>query len=102
VQKAAGVAVQAGSRRYTDSAGSYRALQGYVRELVNHTEWEDARGAGHENRAGCLFSLLKPYLRVLRGISKFNLPGDLGFFRFPRNFRYRKAPEQAQLILRRR
>jgi hypothetical protein len=29
VQKAAGLAVQAGSRLYTDSASSYRALQGY-------------------------------------------------------------------------
>jgi hypothetical protein len=29
----------------------------------------------HENRAECLFSLLKPYLRVFRGISKLNLPG---------------------------
>ena len=34
----------------------------------------------HENRAECLFSLLKPYLRVFRGISKLNLPGYLGFF----------------------
>jgi hypothetical protein len=36
----------------------------------------------HENRAECLFSLLKPYLRVFRGIGKINLPGYLGFFQF--------------------
>jgi transposase-like protein len=76
VQKAADLAVHAGSRLYTDSASSYRAVQGYVH-----------------------FSLLKPYLRMFRGISKFNLPGYLGFFQFLRNFRQRNACEQAELIL---
>jgi hypothetical protein len=38
----------------------------------------------HENRAECLFSLLKPYLRVFRGLSKTNLPGYVGFFQFLR------------------
>jgi transposase-like protein len=85
VQRAADLAVQAGSRLYTDSAGSYRALQGYVHEFVNHTQKEYARGEIHENRAECLFSLLKPYLRVFRGISKVNLPGYVGFFQFLRN-----------------
>ena len=53
----------------------------------------------HENRAECLFSLLKPYLRVFRGISKTNLPGYVGFFQFLRNFRSQNAFEQAALIL---
>ena len=75
VQKAADLAVQTGSRLYTDSASSYRALTGYLHEYVNHTKKEYARGEVHENRAECLFSLLKPYLRVFRGISKMNLPG---------------------------
>jgi len=69
VQKAADLAVQAGSRIYTDSASSYRAVKGYVPEFVNHTRKEYARGDVHENRAECLFSLLKPYLRVFRGIT---------------------------------
>ena len=86
VQKAADLAVQAGSRLYTDSASSYRALKGYVHEFVNHTKKEYARGDVHENRAECLFSLLKPYLRVFRGVSKYNLPGYVGFFQFLRNF----------------
>src|SRR5207245_11436945 len=73
VQKAADLAVQAGSRLYTDSASSYRAE--------------------------CLFSILKPYLRVFRGISKFTLPGYVGFFQFLRNFRQLNACEQAELIL---
>jgi len=75
VQKAAEVAVKTGSRLYTDSASSYRAVTGYVHESVNHTKKEDARGDVQENRAECLFSLLKPSLRVLRGLSKCNLPG---------------------------
>jgi transposase len=99
VQKAADVAVQAGSRLYTDSASSYRALKGYRHAFVNHTQKEYARGDVHENRAECLFSLLKPYLRVFRGISKTNLPGYLGFFQFLRNFRQQNACEQAELIL---
>jgi len=100
VQKAADIAVQAGSKLYTDSASSYGALTGYEHESVNHTKKEYARGDVHENRAECLFSLLKPYLRVFRGVSKFNLPGYVGFFQFLRNFRQQNAFEQAELILR--
>ncbi len=100
VQKAADIAMQAGSRLYTDSASSYRAVKGYVHAFVNHTKKEYARGDVHENRAECLFSLLKPYLRVFRGISKTNLPGYVGFFQFLRNFRQQNAFEQAELILR--
>src|SRR5262249_29651377 len=73
VQKAADIAVKTGSRLYTDSASSYRALKGYVHDFVNHTKKEYARGDVHENRAACLFSLLKPDLRVFRGLSKTNL-----------------------------
>jgi transposase len=99
VQKAADIAVQAGSRFYTDSASSYRAVKGYVHDFVNHTKKEYARGDVHENRAECLFSLLKPYLRVFRGISKTNLPGYVGFFQFLHNFRQLTAFEQAEMIL---
>ena len=99
VQKAAHVAVHAGSRLYTDSASSYQALKGYWHEFVNHTKKRYARGEVHENRAECLFSLLKPYLRLFRGLSKTNLPGYLGFFQFLRNFRQQNAFEQAELIL---
>jgi transposase len=99
VQKAADLAVHTGSRLYTDSASSYRALKGYVHDYVNHTKKEYARGEVHENRAECLFSILKPYLRVFRGVSKFSLPGYVGFFQFLRNFRQLNAFEQAELIL---
>ena len=53
----------------------------------------------HEHRAECLFSLLKPYLRVFRGLSKSNLSGYVGFFQFLRNFRQLNAFEQTELIL---
>jgi ISXO2-like transposase domain len=99
VQKAADLAIQAGSRLYTDSASSYRALKGYVHEYVNHTQKEYARGDVHENRAECLFSLLKPYLRVFRSLSKTNLSGYVGFFQFLRNFHQLTAFEQAEMIL---
>jgi hypothetical protein len=99
VQKAADSAVQAGSKLYTDAASRSRALKGYVHAYVNHTKKECARGEVHENRAECLFSLLKPSLRVFRGVSTFNLPGDVGLFQCLRNFRQHKAFEQAELIL---
>jgi len=66
---------------------------------VNHTKKEYARGDVHEHRAECLFSLLKSYVRVFRGISKTNLPGYVGFFQFLRNFHQLTAFEQAELIL---
>src|SRR5207249_11634090 len=99
MQKAADLAVHAGSRLYTDSASSYRALKGYVHEFVNHTQKEYTRGEVYENRAECLFSLRKPYLWVFRGMSKCNLAGYIGFFQFLRNFRQHNACEQAELIL---
>ena len=99
VQKAADLAMQAGRKLYTDSASSYRLITGYEQDAVNHTKKEYARGDVHENRAECLFSLLKPYLRVFRGLSKCNLPGYVGFFQFLRNLHQLTAFEQAEMIL---
>ena len=99
VQKAADLAVQAGSRLYTDSASSDRAVQGYRHAFVHHPQKEYARGEGHAHRAACLFSLLKPYLRVFRGVRKTTLPGDVGFLQFLRNARQHNAFAQAELIL---
>src|SRR5215813_4653426 len=99
VQKAADLAMQAGSMLYTDSASSYRLITGYEHDAVHHTKKEYARGDVHENRAESLFSLRKPYLRVFRGLSKCNLPGYVGFFQFLRNFHQLTAFEQAEMIL---
>jgi ISXO2-like transposase domain len=86
VQKAADLAMHAGSKLDTDSASSYRLIMGYAHDSGNHTKKEYARGDVHENRAECLFSLLKLYWRVFRGISTTHLPGSVGFFQFLRNF----------------
>jgi hypothetical protein len=51
------------------------------------------------NRAACLLSLLKPYLRILRGLSKLNVPGYVGFCQFLRHLRRQNAFEQAEMIL---
>ena len=99
VQKAAALAGQAGSRLYTDSASSSQALTGYVQAFVNPTQKEYARGAVHENRAECRFAWLKPYVRVLRGLSQTTLPGYVRFLQFLRNFRHQHACEQAEMIL---
>jgi hypothetical protein len=100
VPQAADRAVQAGRRLSTDAASSSRALQGSVHAFVNRTQKEYARGDVHEKRAECLCSLLKPYLRVFRGLSKTNLSGYVGFLQFLRNVRQQNAFEQAELILR--
>ena len=99
VQKAADLAMQAGSMLYTDSARSSRLITGYAHDSVNHTKKEYARGDVHEHRAEGLFSLLKSYLRAFRGVSKTNLPGDVGFLQFLRNFQQLTAFEQAEMIL---
>ena len=99
VQKAADLAMQAGSTLYPDSASSYRVLTGYAHDSVNHTKKEYARGEVHENRAECLFSLLKSYLRVFWGVSQTTLPGSGDFFQFLRNFHQLTAVEQAEMIL---
>jgi hypothetical protein len=73
-----------------------------VRACTDHGSHHHIDGKGwavHENRAECLFSLLKPYLRVFRGLSKTNLPGYLGFFQFLRNLHQLTAFEQAEMIL---
>jgi hypothetical protein len=99
VQQAADLAMQAGRKRSTDAASRSRLSTGSAPDAVHHTQKEDARGAGHEQRAESLFSVLKPYGRVLRGLSKCNLPGDVGFLQFLRNFYQLTAFEQAEMIL---
>ena len=99
VQKAANIAVKTGSTLYTDSAKSYRALVDYKHDSVNHSQKEYARGEVHENRAENCFSLLRPFLILFRGISKYNLPGYIGFFQFLRNFSKLNACQQLEVIL---
>jgi hypothetical protein len=72
---------------------------GYRHDAVHHTKKAYTRGDVHAHRAEGLCSLLKPYLRVFRGVRKTNLSGYGGFFQFLRNFRQQNAFEQAELIL---
>jgi hypothetical protein len=57
VQKAANIAVHAGSRLYTDSASNYRALKGYMHESLNlshfvaHKTWRRNGVSQHRLRA---------------------------------------------------
>ena len=100
VQKAADLAVHTGSRLYTDSASSYRVLQWATRMTMSITRRRSMH-VGRSMRIGpvSVFLYLKPYLRGFRGVSKFSLPGYVGFFQFLRNFRQLNAFEQAGLIL---
>jgi ISXO2 transposase-like protein len=84
VKQAADIAMQSGSRLYTDSASSYRASTGYAHAFVNHTKKEYARVDVHENRAECLFAWPKPDLRMFHGINTMNLPGYLGAYPWTR------------------
>jgi len=72
------IAVQAGSRLYTDSASSYRALTGYEHAYVNHTKKEYARGDVHRIEpsvcfviqalpAGVSWHQQEPICRVMSG-----------------------------------
>lgn len=99
VQKAANLTAKTGSCIYTDSAKSYQGLVGYYHEFVNHSKGEYVRGDVHQNRAENIFSLLRPFLSVFRGIGKHNLPGYIGFFQFLRNFRKLNAFQQAEMVL---
>jgi hypothetical protein len=74
-------------------------VQGDLQEEVNHPQQEYARGEGHEHRAECLVSLLTPYRRVVRGIRKTTLVGDVGCCQFLRNFHQQNACEQAERSL---
>ena len=61
VQKATDLAVQTGSRLYTDSASSYRALKGYAHDFVNQLGSDKARSV----QARFLIApRLKPGLRL--------------------------------------
>ena len=72
-----------------------------MHEFVNHTQKEYARGDVHENRAECLFSLLKPYLRVFRGGQQVAIyQGYVGVLSIPPQLSSAQwRVEQAELIL---
>ena len=99
VPKAAALARPAGRPLSTDSARSSRLSTGEAHDAVHHTQQEDARGEGHENRAEGLLAWLQAYVRGCRGIRQTPLPGDGGFLQFLRHCHQLTAFEQAEMIL---
>lgn len=80
--------VKKGSTTYTDDFPMYDKLEGYEhRRLNRYSKKEYARGDVHINTAEGIFSLLKSWLRMLRGVRKDGLWKFLKLFEFRFNFR---------------
>jgi len=94
-------AIVEGSTIYTDSAKCYNFLEevGYHHESVNHSQREYVRGEVHENRAEAIWSLLRPWLAIFRGVSQDNLPSYVKVFQFLFNHRHLNAFDRSQLVL---
>ena len=72
---------------------------GIISHLTEFFNEEKAQSYIHELRWKVMFSLLKPYIWVFRGISKQLLPAYIAFFQFLRNFRELNCFGKAELIL---
>jgi len=90
--------VEKGAVLYTDEYNIYNkvAAWGYVHKVVNHSQGEFARdedGDGfhevHCNTQEGVWSLLRSWLRVHRGVSQEKLPFYVGFFEWIHNLRKR-------------
>jgi transposase len=90
--------VSKGTQIYTDEYAIYNRLPawGFSHNTVNHSAGEYARdedGDGfhevHFNTIEGIWSLLRPWLRLHRGISQDKLPLYLSFFEFVHNARKR-------------
>ncbi|MDI6892932.1 MAG: IS1595 family transposase [Actinomycetota bacterium] len=80
--------VAKGSTAYTDDFPMYNELKGYEHHKLNrYSKKEYARGNVHINTAEGVFSLLKSWLRMLRGVRKDRLWRSLKLFEFRFNFR---------------
>lgn len=92
-----------GSRVYTDDYSIYQflTLAGYRHHSVNHSGHEYARGKVHCNTAEGIWSLLRPYLRTFRGVSKVYLPLYVAAFEFRYNHHHLTTWQQAGVLLQR-
>ena len=93
--------VERGSQVYTDDYEIYDFLKqaGYRHRCVNHSAGEYARGDAHCNTAEAIWSLLRPYLRTFRGVSKVYLPLYMAAFEFRHNRRHLTTWQQAGVLL---
>ena len=77
-----------GSTAYTDDFPMYDELEGYKHHKLNrYSKKEYARGDVHINTAEGVFSLLKSWLRMFRGVRKDKLWRFLKLFEFRFSFR---------------
>lgn len=94
--------VEKGSTIYTDDYMPYRLLseEGYIHEIVNHSQGEYARGNVHVNHDEAIVSLFKPWLAKHRGINKRNLPLYTATFQTLYNMRNLSNREKFWKIIR--
>lgn len=80
--------VEKGSKAYTDDFPMYDELEGYEHHKLNrYSGKEYARGDVHINTAEGVFSLLRSWLRMYRGVRKDRLWRFLKLFEFRFKFR---------------
>ena len=90
-----------GATVYTDSYAIYLFLTqaGFQHHTVNHSAGEYARGQVHVNTTEGLWSLLRPYLRAFRGVSKVYLPLYVAVFAFIHQYRHLTTWQQSGVLL---
>ncbi len=68
--------IEPGTTIYTDDYPSYNILDrmGYRHEYVNHSKRKYARDNVHINTCEGEFSVLRTFMRIHRGVAKYNMP----------------------------
>ncbi|MBM4241605.1 MAG: IS1595 family transposase [Euryarchaeota archaeon] len=90
-------------KAFTDDYTIYIGLgehpQVIEHHVINHSEKEYADGETHVNNCENRHSLLKPYLRIFRGVSKKKLNTYIKFFQFTFNNGINWLEKALELIL---
>lgn len=95
-------AVEPESKVYTDEFASYNCISNkYQRESVNHSKGEWVKEEVHTNNCENRASLLRPWLALKRGISKFYIENYLQAFEFIRNSSGLSSVEKLELLINR-
>lgn len=93
--------VEPGSTIYTDEYDTYDFLSasGYTHETANHSKGEYARGDVHVNTIEGLWSIVRPWIRVYRGVTKRYLPLYVSAIEFLLNLRGLKVMDRIKALL---
>ena len=95
--------VKSGAILFTDEFSIYSNIIEHPKIIehhtVNHSQKEYARGKIHVNNCENRHSLLRPFLRMYRGISKHNLGGYLTLFQYLFNYKEDAYDKILQTIL---